>query len=170
MATNTPNLVLRKPEGTDLVNVLTDLSDNFDKIDKVGRGEVAYVDTQVVSATLNNVTLTDVAGMVTASFNVKIGRKYKVTLSILVHSTVAADRIEITTVRDAATTIQDAITGIGVANEIYSLVSIARFVAAADVATTIKIQARRRAGTGVCTIQAAATYPALILVEDIGLP
>lgn len=33
MATSTPNLALRKPEGTDLVNVLADVSDNMDKID-----------------------------------------------------------------------------------------------------------------------------------------
>jgi lysophospholipase L1-like esterase len=33
MATNTPNYALRKPAATDLVNVKTDLSDNWDKVD-----------------------------------------------------------------------------------------------------------------------------------------
>jgi hypothetical protein len=34
LATNTPNINLRKPEGSDLVNVTTDLAENFDKIDE----------------------------------------------------------------------------------------------------------------------------------------
>lgn len=43
MATNTANFNLRKPAGTDLVNVTTDISDNFEKIDDLGDAFTAYV-------------------------------------------------------------------------------------------------------------------------------
>lgn len=33
MSSNTPNLNLLKPAGNDLVNVITQISDNYDKID-----------------------------------------------------------------------------------------------------------------------------------------
>lgn len=36
MATITPLLLLRKPDSTELVNVITDLNENFDKIDALG--------------------------------------------------------------------------------------------------------------------------------------
>lgn len=42
MATNTPNLNLRKPEAADLVNVLADLAQNYDKIDDIGAPWTAY--------------------------------------------------------------------------------------------------------------------------------
>ena len=42
MASNTPNLVLRKPDPSDLVNVLTDLGNNFDKLDAVHNVWTSY--------------------------------------------------------------------------------------------------------------------------------
>jgi len=42
MATNTPNLVLRKPDPADLVNVQTDLNGNWDKLDAAAGSWTAY--------------------------------------------------------------------------------------------------------------------------------
>ena len=57
MASNTPFLVLRKPDGVDLVNYLTDLDDNYDKIDagvlavaKPPRCRVSRITTQAVGS------------------------------------------------------------------------------------------------------------------------
>lgn len=42
MATNTPNLGLRKPDGLDLVNVLADIGANMDIIDALGNAWTPY--------------------------------------------------------------------------------------------------------------------------------
>lgn len=45
MATATTNLALRKPDSTDLINVTTDLNQNFDKIDATYDAWVVYTPT-----------------------------------------------------------------------------------------------------------------------------
>lgn len=43
MASNTPNLNLRKPSGTDLVNQQSDIGDNMDKLDATHNAWTAFV-------------------------------------------------------------------------------------------------------------------------------
>lgn len=59
MASSTPNLSLRKPTNNDTVNVVTDLSENFDKIDAHVTSATAHSGTYVArNGVLASVTRT----------------------------------------------------------------------------------------------------------------
>lgn len=68
MASNTPNLSLRKPTNQDLVNVATDLSANFDKIDAHVTSATAHSGTyERVYAVAAGATVADVQAQVDAA-------------------------------------------------------------------------------------------------------
>lgn len=56
MASTSPKLLLRKPAGTDTVNVVSDLSDNFDKIDLASGEKRRYRKADGNMSLANNVT------------------------------------------------------------------------------------------------------------------
>jgi hypothetical protein len=75
MATNTPFLNLRKPDGVDLVNYLADLDDNYDKIDagvlavaKPRRARVSRVTAQAVGSAVSSAMVWTIVDYDTAVF------------------------------------------------------------------------------------------------------
>lgn len=176
MATNTPNLGLRKPDTTDLVNVLTDLNGNYDILDRLPKGELT-IKSIVAPVVLGVVgAFTDVAGLVTVAVNFATipatHRRVKVTLDGMVSSTVANDRLEIaiaeTKPAGALTVVQDRVVVCPVAGELFPVSELVR----RDIDTVgdwvWRVQMKLRVGTGSIAAQANVAFPFELIVEDIG--
>jgi hypothetical protein len=111
--------------------------------------------TTEVDLTSLTVTVTTVAG-----------RRYKITGKANFQSTVADDRVDLRIYQDG-TMINDADTALRVANSDQTCMAVA-VVAPSAASHTYKLTAVRLSGTGTLTMACGATFPAFILVEDIG--
>jgi hypothetical protein len=127
-------------------------------------GEVAYA--EITSNSASFTAIADVSGL-SAAFTAIAGRKYRTTFNGDVASTVAGDVILIT-VADAANAGKARATGRLGATSVSETFHTEVREATLSGATTRKIRAERVSGSGTCTIQAGATFPAFVLVEDIG--
>lgn len=159
MATLTTRLQLRKPDGVDLVNVLTDLAQNYDKIDNLlPGGEVAYAEkTSPSTATGADVTIVSVTWTAPTG-----GRRYLVTAKVYMNSTVATDTV-IATIYEGATSLQA-----GVQDGGFKTLQFSRRFQFTAGAHTLDLKFHRNTGTGTFTDNAATTWPSFLLVEDIG--
>jgi hypothetical protein len=110
-------------------------------------------------------TLVDLTGL-TVTVTVVAGRRLKITGHCTLASTVATDTVELVLVKDGATA-QLARFGNAQAN-ILQFIDIFFVDTPTAGSHTYKLQADRQAGTGTLTMNAGGTFPAFILVEDIG--
>lgn len=85
MATNTPILGLRKPSGTDLVNVTSDISDNMDKLDAASNKVLGYAQS-FANQLIPNGAITPFTGL-TATVTVGTNRYIKLTGQVLLLNT-----------------------------------------------------------------------------------
>ncbi|MGH9982418.1 MAG: hypothetical protein ACRD8W_00490 [Nitrososphaeraceae archaeon] len=162
MATNTPRWILRKPAGTDLVNVVTDLGDNFDKIDKAPRGEISY---GVLAVNQTPITAeVDVNNCTLAAYTTQTGQKLKITFTAMVSSSVAGD-VAVVALKEDGVTIREFLMDLRLAGNTYTGMMAHRFLEDAGAAHVYKLTLRRVVGTGNLTAYANNTS---ILLEDIG--
>lgn len=122
-----------------------------------------------VTANQGSITTAVDLTSLTTTFTAVSGRRYKVTGHAMFQSTVADD-IAIMTIMEGATQLQQGDSlcrpaALAITNHAEVVLACPADITAA--AHTYKLQAAR-SGTGTVTMVAAATFPAFILVEDIG--
>lgn len=166
MATLTPKLGLRKPDGTDLVNVLTDINENADDLDKVSKGEITFK-----AITVGPAAFTAATDLIVADpFTPLAAQRLLVQFDLLVQSTVANDIVQFTlsdSVAGALKTFFAECTRAGIA---YPASGFYRSGGLTAVAHTIKLIAQRISGTGNITIPVSASGPGQLLITDLGQP
>lgn len=112
-------------------------------------------------------TVVDITGL-SVTFTAVAGRRYRVTLQALVFSSVANDIVQIQ-IRDGSGTVLN-LSQVLAPSTTFGVSAACQFVTNGwSGSTTVKAAALRNSGTGSVTFDAGATYPAYILVEDIGV-
>lgn len=122
--------------------------------------------TQLTANSATFTTITDIAGF-TITFTALAARMYKLEMCAHVSSSVAGDWVALRLRTNAGTTIQSAACEVPVINEEQTL-NLVAFVTPGAGAVTYKISGERLSGTGNCMVEAAATYPAILSVQDFG--
>lgn len=161
MATTTPQLVLRKPASTDLVNVTTDISDNMDKLDAASQKVLGIA--QVTGNQSGISGDTDLVG-VTVTVTVGASRRIKVTSEVTVGATVTDDQAMLR-IKEGATTLVER-EGKVTSGRGKHIIATAWLTPTAG-SHTYKASLQRVLGTG--TLSAAnALAPSTLVVEDMG--
>lgn len=126
-------------------------------------GQLGYA--QAVASQGSITTLVDLTSL-SVAVTVGTGRRVKITAACLAGSTVAADTIDLL-IREGSTTLQIAEFRATAASSSESLQAAVVLTPSAG-AHTYKLSMQRAAGSGTVTMTAGATFPAFILVEDMG--
>jgi hypothetical protein len=126
-------------------------------------GFVAYAQRTATQGGI--VTATDLTDL-TVTFTALANRRYKITSSGMLRSSVSGDTFNWVIVRGSTRLSFRSFYTAPVNVAVFSGHTIIDTPSAGSV--TYKIQAERNTGTGTGTLQAVADYPAFILVEDIG--
>jgi len=110
-------------------------------------------------------TVADITGL-TVTFTGIAGRRYRVDGFLLLQSTVSADTVNLLIRNGAGTSLQQAIYALPSNASAYMCA--VSLVMAATGSTTVKLSFQRQAGTGTMTANGGSTFPAQIVVTDIG--
>lgn len=131
------------------------------------RGRVAYA--QAVANQTGVTTITDATSL-SVTFTAVSGRNYRTTVFMEIGSTVAGDLLVAYITTGANTQVMRAavVAPALVGGSSYSPVMFAYNSSALSGSTTHKVRIERNAGTGTMGIGASATFPAFIMVEDLG--
>lgn len=111
--------------------------------------------------------IVDVTGL-SLTWTAAANRRYKITTKAYVTSSVALDAVAVAITTGGGVQVQSTGTHVHLAGTSYGVVLEAVVTGVAAGSATYKVRALRSAGTGSCSIVAHSTYPAFILVEDIG--
>jgi hypothetical protein len=166
MASSTPRLALRKPDTTDLVNVVADLDANFDLLDTQPGGNRGYA--QAVASQTPITVLVDLAGLSVGPVTFIANRRVRVKGRILAQSTVASDIVFLLIVNDVGAAVASTRFQLGLANQPLT-VDVEAIIIPAAGARTYKMQLQRLVGTGTIQMTASASEQAFLEVEDIGV-
>lgn len=119
------------------------------------------------STTLNQnvTTLTDITGL-SVTFTAVAGRIYRVDGYVMMNSTEGTNPA-VLSIRNGATALQQSTLNLQIANTNYMAAAsyVGTFTAGS---VTVKLSGARGAGSGTITAQSTSTYPAQIIVTDIG--
>jgi len=130
------------------------------------KGKVAYATTTTATGSITTAVV-DLTGL-SVTFTALASRYYKITGWVLFQTTVADDSFAVFIRDGSGTQLQQA-------SQHFRLASVTQFVSPVVViqpgagSKTYKLSAQRLGGTGTGSTAASATFPSLILVEDIGL-
>lgn len=111
-------------------------------------------------------TIADVTGL-TVTWTAVTGRSYRIAVQCEASSTVAAD-VVIVAITDPSNTIKTRATTVLPTATVSATLAASVIESGLSGSTTRKVRAQRALGTGTITLTAAATFPAFILVLDIG--
>jgi len=126
------------------------------------KGEIGYA--QITADQTGITTETDLTGL-SVAVTVPAGRRIRISAEVLLLSTVEADALGLEIKEDAAY-LRRARARAHADNNV--TVSTSVILTPSSGAHTYKLVALRVSGTGTVTVTAAASYPAFILVEDLG--
>jgi len=110
-------------------------------------------------------TVVDITGL-TLTFTGVAGRRYRVDGFLLLQSTVSADTVNLIIRNGAGTSLQQAIYPLPLNSNAY--MCIASLVLTATGSTTIKLSVQRQGGTGTITANGGGSFPAQLVITDIG--
>lgn len=130
----------------------------------VPMGRIAYASKTTQQTGITSVA--DITGL-SVTFTAVAGRRYRVKLQALVFSSISNDIVQIQ-IRDGSGTVLN-LSQVLAASSTFGLSAACEYVTNGWTgSTTVKAAALRNSGTGTVTFDAGATYPAFLLVEDIG--
>lgn len=127
-------------------------------------GLVAFAENTSLAQT-GITTVQDITGL-TVTFTGVAGRRYRVDGFLLLQSTVNADTVNLLIRNGAGTSLQQAIYPLPLNSNAY--MCIASLYLSATGSTTIKLSTQRQGGTGTITANGGASFPAQLIVTDIG--
>lgn len=128
------------------------------------RGTVGYA--QITASQTGITALVDVSGL-SVTFTAVAGRRYRISASAYLLSSVSGDVATINIADGASTQLQSAQVDLRSSSvDIRAHVEV--IVVPGAGSKTYKLRAGRVSGSGNISLDAGATYPAFILVEDIG--
>jgi len=127
-------------------------------------GLVGYAENTSLAQT-GITTVTDITGL-SVTFTGVAGRRYRVEGYLLLQSTVSGDTVNLIIRNSANTSLQQSIYHLESNASAYFCTS--TLVMAATGATTIKLSMQRQAGTGTMTANGGGTFPAQLVITDIG--
>ena len=127
-------------------------------------GVVGFAENQSLAQT-GVTTVADITGL-TVTFTGVSGRRYRVDGYLLLQSTVSADTVNLIIRNSAGTSLQQAIYPLP--SNAHAYMCAASLITTASGSTTFKLSFQRQAGTGTMTANGGATFPAQIVVTDIG--
>lgn len=140
-------------------------SDHASDIALLPKGKMGYA-----SVTADQTPITTVVDLtsLTLTFTAVASRFYRITGYCNAQSTVATDRIDLQITDSTPTQLQLFAGAPNAANQAIGM--LAQVVVQPGAGSkTYKLRMARGVGTGTITMKAAATFPAFILIEDIGL-
>lgn len=111
-------------------------------------------------------TITDITSL-TVTFTAVAGRRYRISASAFLLSTVAGDVSSLVIADGAGTQLNSSQIDLRITDNIRGHIS--HVVVPGAGSKTYKLRASRVSGSGNITVSAGASYPAYILVEDIGV-
>jgi hypothetical protein len=126
-------------------------------------GYAGYVSN--TSMSLNVTSMTDLTSL-SVTFTAVAGRVYRVDGWCLLKSTVIADGANLLIRNGSNTILGQGIVHMEVNNQDYTA-QVSTIITASG-STTVKLSAQRQTGTGTITASAGATFPAQIVVTDLG--
>lgn len=130
------------------------------------KGKVGYAQVTANQGSITNV-IVDLTSL-TLTFTAAASRYYKITGYGLLATTVADDMFAVSITDGAGTQLQQASCQIRVAT-VTQFFIVQVVVQPGAGSKTYKLRCVRTTGTGTGTLTASATFPAYILIEDIGL-
>ena len=146
----------------------SDVNDAVEKIETYAldlpRGVVGFAENTALAQT-GVTTIADITGL-TVTFTGVSGRRYRVDGYLLLQSTVSADTVNLIIRNSAGTSLQQAIYPLPSNASAYMCA--ASLITTATGSTTFKLSFQRQAGTGTMTANGGGTFPAQIVVTDIG--
>ena len=130
------------------------------------RGYMGYA--QLTTSIISGITtLTDLTSL-SVTWTAAAGRRYKVTFKVLVYSSVANDDVNVW-LRNGSSTKLNAYGARAVSTSHGIAVTGSHVLSGLSAGSqTVKLSMERVAGSGNIYVAAGSTYPAFILVEDIG--
>lgn len=163
MATTTPVMGLRKPVGTDNVNVVTDIGDNMDKIDALPQGKIGYAQ---VSANQTGITASvDLTGL-SVTVTVAAGRRIRITGQVPANNVIASVS-NVLYIYEGATLVQQCWMLQSPTPSTEQTMTVCAILTPSAGSHTYKLKLTNTSGT--TTMLASASSLAYILVEDIGV-
>ena len=145
-----------------------DLNDAAEKIETfvldLPRGVVGFAENTTLAQT-GVTTIVDITGL-TVTFTGVAGRRYRVDGSLLLQSTVNGDTVNLIIRNSAGTFLNQGIYPLP-SNAVANMCAVS-LVTTATGSTTFKLSFQRQAGTGTMTANGGGTFPAQIVVTDIG--
>ena len=127
-------------------------------------GLVGYAENTSLAQT-GITTVVDITGL-SVTFTGVAGRRYKIDGYLLLQSTVNGDAVNLIIRNSAGTSLQQSIYSLALASSAYFCST--SLVMSATGSTTIKLSMQRQAGTGTLTANGGGTFPAQLVVTDIG--
>lgn len=127
-------------------------------------GSMGYAQNTTGQGSIGN-TFVDLTGL-SVTFTAVAGRRYRIHASCHLTSTTAGDEVDLG-ILEGSTSLQERVTTINTANRIEGMDAFAIVTPSAG-SHTYKAAARRSGGAGTVSMSAGSTFPAFILVEDIG--
>ncbi len=131
---------------------------------KAPRGVVAFAENTTLAQT-GITTITDITGM-TVTFTGVAGRRYRVDGYLLLQSTVNGDTVNLIIRNSAGTFLSQGIYPLP-SNAAANMCAVS-LITTATGSTTFKLSLQRQAGTGTMTANGGGTFPAQLVVTDIG--
>jgi hypothetical protein len=163
--------------GDDLIEIIAELRRDVAELKRLGAsrwgvhnldtawGEVGSAQNAALAMT-GITTVTDITGL-SVTWTADPTRIYETTATVLVLSSVSGDRIDIS-IRDAASATLGIYCVGNVGLNLLDSTGILLRQTGLSGSTTRKLSVARGAGTGNISVQSGATFPAQILVKDIG--
>jgi hypothetical protein len=146
-----------------LIDPTTFGNELVDAINAAPRGRVGYA--QVTASQGSIVGNVDLTGL-SVTWTAVAGRRYRITGEAFMSSTASGDLGNVAINTSANAQVQAGQTVMSVYGS--AKITCQAILTGLSGSVTYKLRAARSGGTGTLTMDAAATYPAFILVEDIG--
>jgi hypothetical protein len=124
---------------------------------------------QITTSSASFTTVADISGL-SITYSQVSGRTYLTVVHLEVASTVNGDTIVVALTDGSNTTLSREPVYLALSTLSQSVAIVFYEVAASSASVTRKVRCNRNSGTGTCTVNAGATFPAQIISMDVGAP
>jgi hypothetical protein len=149
--------------------VLTASRYNQDVVENMSVLPLGYLGkAQITTSSASFTTVADISGL-SITYSQVSGRTYLTVVHLEVASTVGGDTIVVALTDGSNTTLSREPVYLALSTLSQSVAIVFYEVAASSASVTRKVRCNRNSGTGTCTVNAGATFPAQIISMDVGV-